>query len=78
MEKQEILNHLLEKALEITAYLEEHCDYEQLYEDGLYAMLYIRYQTLFPCCGRTAPAMAACGQACNFNQCKSCLCRIRK
>ena len=26
MEKQEILNHLLEKALEITAYLEEHCD----------------------------------------------------
>ena len=44
MEKQEILNHLLEKALEITAYLEEHCDYEQLYEDGLYAMLYIRYQ----------------------------------
>ncbi len=44
MEKQEILNHLLEKALEITAYLEEHYDYEQLYEDGLYAMLYIRYQ----------------------------------
>ena len=44
MEKQEILNHLLEKALEITAYLEEHCDYQQLYEDGLYAMLYIRYQ----------------------------------
>ena len=23
---------------------EEHCDYEQLFEDGLYAMLYIRYQ----------------------------------
>ncbi|MGN0625646.1 MAG: hypothetical protein ACI4I8_05210 [Oscillospiraceae bacterium] len=44
MEKQEILNRLLEKTQEITAYLEEHCDFEQLYEDGLYAMLYTRYQ----------------------------------
>ena len=44
MKKQEILKHLSDQVLEVINYLEEHCDYEQLFEDGLYAMLYIRYQ----------------------------------
>ncbi|MDD3193422.1 MAG: hypothetical protein PHE47_06145 [Oscillospiraceae bacterium] len=44
MEKQEVLNHLLEKTQEIIAYVEEHCDDEQLHGEGLYAMLYIRYE----------------------------------
>ena len=44
MKKQEIVKQLSDQVLEVINYLEEHCDYEQLFEDGLYAMLYIRYQ----------------------------------
>lgn len=66
MKKQEILKHLSDQVLEVINYLEEHCDYEQLFEDGLYAMLYIRYQKRCRCCGKNRPDTAACRQGCSF------------
>ena len=44
MDKQEVLQQLRDQVHTIVLYLEEHCDYEQLYEDGLFSMLYTRYR----------------------------------
>lgn len=44
MEKSGMKDRLQEKVEETIGYLEEQCSYEQLYEDGLVSMLYIRYQ----------------------------------
>ena len=70
MKKQEILKHLSDQVLEVINYLEEHCDYEQLFEDGLYAMLYIRYQNALSLLrgkiARIPPALA--GRIAVFNQ----------
>ncbi len=44
MEKRKIKDQMQEKIEETIGYLEEQCSGEQLFADGLWSMLYIRYQ----------------------------------
>lgn len=44
MEKREVKERLQDVVEETIAYLEGQCSDEQLYEDGLFSMLYTRYQ----------------------------------
>ena len=66
MDKQEVLMELREQVHTVVLYLEEHCDYEQLCEDGLFSMLYTRYRNALSVLREEAPGYSVLRKALQF------------